>query len=163
MADENTNNPLQGKGLEKPPVQLLEGKELGEEGVQFSEELYNSIDFEKFRHARYVDNKTLQQQQSTISWVRWAGAPWLLFVMITFWGLSGFCIPLLGFSFCQESVGTSFLGASNVAIALIAAGTSAAVIGPMLVVYAVFRKKSPTGSLLESSSEKTKEASSAKQ
>ena len=144
MGEKGFTNPIEGKGL----FELV---------WNFNKDM---LEHDKFKHRQDEDKKAFQQQQSTIIWVRWLGIGWLGFVICAFSLLLVSYILSLYFSLGAESGSTSFLGSTNVAIALIASGTSAAVIGPMLVAYAVFRKKSPTGSLLQSGSEMTKEDSS---
>ena len=68
-----------------------------------------------------LEDREFRLKRFVIRWIIIIGAAWLGFVVITFWLIT------------KKDTG--------IAIALIASGTSAAVIGPMLVAYAVFRKK----------------------
>ena len=86
---------------------------------------------ERFKHEK-------TQQETVIRWVMRMGQIWFAFVLIV--------ILILIFSITINfAIFSIKLAANNnintpIIIALIAAGTSTAVIGPMLVAYAVFRK-----------------------
>ena len=97
-------------------------KRVDEASARVSKSQSSEIEWHKLEHAKDEDNKAFQQQQSTISWIKRLGRYWLGFVICAFSVLSFFHIRSQYFSLGAESGSTSFLGASSVAIALIAAG-----------------------------------------
>ena len=86
----------------------------------------------EFSLKQEISYKTLTQQKIVITWIIIIGASWLFIVVIAFIAI----IVDIRFIKIRPPDDTSVA----TAITLIASGTSAAVVGPMLVAYAVFKR-----------------------
>ena len=127
-----------------------------EAAKKLSELSSTNLEREKFKRAKYEFDKTQEQQGDIIRWFKLMSTIWGCIIVVFLFAVI-FSVTI-SFSVFSVTFATNDLN-NYVAIALITSGTSTAVLGPMLVAYAVFRKKFKGGLLAEATKSASKNIS----